>query len=223
LQVQRYARTRALEAIPQLRSLNLDAAAINLDDEAAGSIVGVKLRLQRGIDLLEQAVDFPAPGDEQSALSQQSLRIVLESGGIALAEPVDGGFRFDACDSRDRLVQLRARHTREVFEQRALVALLRTKQHRPLLELDENERVKGRRQTREHLAVLPRQRRGVARQDRGELHRSAKASRSSVCAKASRSSVCAQASRSSVCAKASRSIAVRRPARRAAGLRIPPS
>ena len=44
----------------------------------------------------------------------------------------------------------RSGQTREVFQQRALVALLRAEQRRPLLKLDEDEGVDRRRQTRQH-------------------------------------------------------------------------
>src|SRR5712664_1774366 len=150
-QVQRHTQAAAREPAPQLLPLDSDAAAIDLDDQATRSIGGIELSLQRRVDFLEELVDFLPPGDAQSALSQQRLRIVLESRGIALAEPIGAGVRFDAPDPRDRLVQSASRQTREVFQERALVPLLRAKQQGPFLELDENEGVDRRRQTCEHL------------------------------------------------------------------------
>src|SRR5713101_6667277 len=79
LQVQRHTHTGALEPAPQLVCLDRDAAAIELDYQATRRIGGVELCFQRGVDFLEEAVNFPTPGDNQSALSQQLLRIVLES------------------------------------------------------------------------------------------------------------------------------------------------
>jgi len=57
-----------------------------------------------------------------------------------------------------------------VLQQRALISMFGLEQRRPLLQLDENGRVQGRRQMREHPGVRPRQRRGVSDQCGGELH-----------------------------------------------------
>jgi len=109
-QIQRETQADALESLPQPVSLNRDAAAIELDDEATPSICGIERCLQHRVDFLEEPVNFSAPVDDQPALSQERLRLVLESRRIALAEAIDARLRFDASDSGDRLVQLARGH-----------------------------------------------------------------------------------------------------------------
>src|SRR5262249_39118262 len=130
-----------------------------------------ELRLERRIDDSKERVHFAAPCHERTALPQQCLRLVLEPRRRALGQPIDAGLGLDARDAGRRFVQLAAWHARQLVEQCAVVALLRREQQGPLLELDEDEGVHRRRQTREQLAVLLLQRRGLARQSRVELHR----------------------------------------------------
>src|SRR5262249_36269883 len=167
-EIQGNADTCPLEAAPQFLALYGDAAAVDLDDQTSRCVGRVEHCFERRVDVAEEAVHLATPGDDEPALARQRLRLVLESRRVSFPKPRDARIRLDALDSRRGLIQIAARHARQMFEERTLIALLRGEERRPLLELDENEGVDGRRQTREHLAVLPRQRGGFAGQAPGE-------------------------------------------------------
>jgi hypothetical protein len=57
-----------------------------------------------------------------------------------------------------------------MLEQSTLIAPLRGEERRPLLQFDEDEGVDRRRETPQHVPVLARERHGVGRQFRIELH-----------------------------------------------------
>src|SRR5262249_50645441 len=119
-QVQPDTHAGAPEAVPQLLPLNRNAAGIKLNDQAPGSIGGIEPRFERRVDFLEELVDRSAPPNGRPALSEQRLRGVLEPRWVALAEPIDAGFRLDASDARRRLFQLASGQASEVFQQRVL-------------------------------------------------------------------------------------------------------
>jgi hypothetical protein len=129
---------------------------------------------------LKECVDFTPPRLQQFLLSQQRLCLVLESRWIAARDAIAARFRFDSSDTGDGLLQIGTGQRGEMCKQCALIPLLRRKQHRPLLQLNEDERLNGHRQTRERLVVTAFERRGVAGQPcielRLELHHLQKAS-----------------------------------------------
>ena len=120
--------------------------------------------------LPEEAIDFLPPLRQEPALAEHRLRFVLKPSGISPGHPVGARLGFHARDPGDRLLQLRPRQARQVFEQLALVPLLRSEQRGPPLKLQEDECVHGRRQTREQFPVRSRERCGVSGQSSVELH-----------------------------------------------------
>jgi hypothetical protein len=91
LEVERHSHTAAFEPAPQLVTLDGDVLPVDLNDDAAGRVGGVELRLERRIDLLKEGVNLAAPGDEHSAPPQQRLRFVLEARRVAFADLADAG------------------------------------------------------------------------------------------------------------------------------------
>jgi hypothetical protein len=128
--------------------------------------------------LLKEVIDFLPPRRQEPLFSQQRLRVLLKPTGIAGRDPGGAGLGLDTRNPGDSLLQIRSRQGREVIEQRALIPLLGREQRRPFLKLHEDERVHGRRETREHLSMRPRERRGVSGQSCVELHHSATRSES---------------------------------------------
>jgi hypothetical protein len=85
------------------------------------------------------------------------LRFILKADGVARGDRVEPGLCLDPCDAGHGIGQLTFRETREDLQERSLVASLGAEEHRPFLELDEDERVNRRRQTLEELCVRPRE------------------------------------------------------------------
>ena len=106
IEMQRHANAGPFEAAATTSPIDADAAAVDLHDKATWRIRGIEAGFQRRVDLLEERIDLSPPRRQQLALSQQRLRFVLESRRIAAHDPVATGFRLDACDAGDRLLQI---------------------------------------------------------------------------------------------------------------------
>src|SRR5262249_6339827 len=157
-------------ALPELVRLDRDAARIDLDDEATGSVCRIEVCLEDRVHLSKEGVDFLPPLRQEFPLPQERLCLVLETCGVSASDFVAAGLGLDPRDAGHRTRQLKPREAREVLQERALISLLGAEERGPLLKFQDDEGLYCCGQAREERRVGSRQCSGVARQACVELH-----------------------------------------------------